>query len=144
MRRRKPLAIATLSVVTFLLVAAAARFTPLWPGPALPAGATPMHIETASPHLMPIFDCPAGILPPVRVATFYDDLILTAVGTDDPVPVVWPSGWAAWRLDGKAELVSREGTVVAREGDVVDTFRGNVGTEMEIGVRVFHVCVSGG
>jgi hypothetical protein len=52
---------------------------------------------------------------------------------------VWPAGWEAWRLGGRAELVDRDGTVVGREGDVVSGFSGGLGAD-----DAFHVCVVGG
>jgi hypothetical protein len=74
-----------------------------------------------------------------RVATSDDDLILLTVPKGEPVQVVWPSGWAAWRVGGRAELVARDGSVVAREGDVLDDLGGGVGVD-----DAFQVCVIGG
>ena len=140
MRRRKPLVIATLAgVVVVLLVAAAVRLSPLWPGPDLPAGATRLHIATEAPHLVPALGCNTALVMPARVATADDDLVLASVDTGQPVRVVWPSGWAAWRLGGRAELVARDGSVVAREGDVLDDLIGGNGVD-----GLFHVCVIGG
>ena len=137
-RRRKRL-IAILAGGILLLAAATFRLSPLWPGPALPAGATRLHIATAAPHVIPTFACHAALLAPVRVATSNDDLIFLSVGTGEPVQVVWPSGWAAWRVDGHAELVDRDGSVVAREGDVIeDRFGGGGGVD-----DAFHVCSIG-
>jgi hypothetical protein len=56
------------------------------------------------------------------------------------VKVVWPSGWAAWRVAGRAELDTPDGTVIAREEDVIENeFGGSVGVD-----NAFHVCVIGG
>jgi hypothetical protein len=52
---------------------------------------------------------------------------------------VWPNGWVAWRLAGRGELVSRDGTLIGREGDIVGGFGGGVGAD-----HAFHVCVIGG
>lgn len=123
-------------MVVVLLAAAVVRLSPLWPGPALPAGATRLHIATAAPHLVPTLGCPTALLLPVRVTTADDDLIFLSVETGKPVQIVWPSGWAAWRVNGRAELVARNGLVVAREGDVIeDRFGGGVGVD-----DAFHVC----
>ncbi len=123
-----------------LLVAAGLRLSPLWPGPALPEGATRLHIDTAAPHLVPNFGCPAALLAPVRVASSGDDLIVLSVETDELVQVVWPTGWAAWRVDGRAELVDRFGSVIAREGDVIENqFGGAAGDDGAI-----HICIIGG
>ncbi len=138
-RRRRPLIIATVGIV-ILLAAAALRLSPLWPGPALPEGATRLHIVTAAPHLVPTFACPLALLGPVRVASSDDDLTVLSVASGEPVQVVWPSGWAAWRVNGRAELVARDGSVIAREGDVIaDRFGGGTGVD-----DAFHVCIIGG
>jgi hypothetical protein len=136
-RRRKRL-IAVLAGGVLLLAAAAFRLSPLWPGPTLPPGATQLHITTAAPHLVPTFACNTAALAPARIATLGDELILLSETDDEPVKVVWPSGWAAWRVDGRAELVTRDGSVVAREGDVIDGFGGGIGLD-----DAFHVCIVG-
>ena len=123
-----------------LLVLAGFRLSPLWPGPALPDGATRLQIATAAPHLVPNFGCPAALLAPVRVATSGDDLIVLSVETGELVRVVWPTGWAAWRVDGRAELVERFGSVIAREGDVIENqFGGAAADDGSI-----HICIVGG
>lgn len=35
------------------------------------------------------------------------------------LPVVWPTGYSARVLDGRAELVPPNGSVLARDGDVI-------------------------
>lgn len=136
-RRRKRLS-AILAGGILLLAAATFRLSPLWPGPALPAGATRLHIATVAPHLIPTFACQTAALVPARVATAGDELILLSEADKELVRVVWPSGWAAWRVDGRAELVTRGGAVVAREGDIVDGFGGGTGVD-----DAFHVCIIG-
>ena len=89
---------------------------------------------------MPTLGCSAALLLPVRGTAFYDELVLLSVETGEPIKVVWPSGWAAWRLHGRAELVSRDGSVIAREGEVIeDRFGGGEGID-----DAFHVCDDGG
>lgn len=129
-------AIAILAAVILVLVAVAFRLSPLWPGPALPDGATRLHIATAVPHLVPAFGCPTALLEG-HVATGGDELIVLSAFDNRPVGVVWPSGWAAWRIDGRAELVSRDGVVVAREGGEI-AVGGGVGPD-----DLFHVCIAG-
>ena len=109
------------------------------PGPSLPSGATRLHINTAAPHLFPTFACEAALLVPARVTADADNLILVSVASGDALDVVWPSGWAAWRLSGQAQLVGRDGSVFAREGDVLSDLGGGTGTD-----DVFHVCIIGG
>ncbi len=141
MFRTKRRVIATAAgCVVILLAFAALRLSPLWPGPPLPDGATRLNIATAAPHLVPNFGCPASLLAPVRIATSGDDLIVLAVPTGERVRVVWPTGWVAWRINGRAELVGRDGSVVAREGDVIENrFGGSAGDDGAI-----HICIIGG
>lgn len=115
------------------------RVSPMWPGPGLPAHATRLHIETEPLHLIPALGCPTALLGPVRVATAGEDLIVVSIDTGDPVRVLWPSGWAAWRLSGRAELVERGGGIMGREGDVIPARFGGG----EDGNGVFHVCEIG-
>ncbi len=138
MLRRHVRLLAILAGTVLLLAGATFRLSPLWPGPGLPPGATRLHIETASPALVPTVACRTALLAPARVATAGDDLILVSPATNNPIKVVWPSGWAAWRLDGKAQLVTRDGAIVGREGDVIEGFGGGVDED-----DAFHVCIIG-
>jgi len=114
------------------------RLSPMGPGPSVPAGATALHITTESPHLLPTLACETAALVPARLATVNSDLVLRAVGSGETIPVVWPSGWAAWLVDGRGELVGRDGSVFAREGDVLSDLGGGVGSD-----DLFHVCIVG-
>jgi hypothetical protein len=137
-RRRKPLIVAIVLAV-ILLGAAMLRFSPLWPGPAIPAHASRLRIATEAPHLVPALGCQTALLGPVRVSSSGDELIAVSTTTGEPVQVVWPSGYVAWRIGGHAELVARDGSVLAREGDVIqDRFAGGV----SVG-NAFHVCIPG-
>jgi hypothetical protein len=139
MARRHPRAVAGIAVVLLLLAAGLARLSPMWPGPSLPAGATPLALTTEPAHLVPTMACPLALLAPARVAVASDALVLVPEAGGDAISVVWPTGWAAWRRDGRAELVSRDGTVVGREGDIVSGYGGGTGLD-----DAFHVCVIGG
>ena len=87
---------------------------------------------------MPALGCPLALLLPVRIATAGDDLVVVSEATSEVVQVVWPSGWAAWRVDGRATLVAHDGSVVGREDDVLTGFGGGVYSD-----NAFHVCVIG-
>jgi hypothetical protein len=137
LRRHRP-AVAGAAIVLLLLGAGLARLSPLWPGPALPAGASPLALATAPAHVFPTMGCPTALLAPARIAVAGGSLVLVPEAGGDPINVVWPAGWAAWTIDGRAALVSRDGTVVGREGEVVSGFGGGVGAD-----DAFHVCVIG-
>ncbi len=119
-----------------VLLAVAWRTLPVVTGPALPAGATRLHIATERPSTT--FGCPAALLAPARVTTSGDDLVLVTVETGETVPVVWPAGFAAWRVDGRAVVADPWGSVVGREGDVLDSLSGGFGLD-----DAFHICPVG-
>lgn len=138
MLRRHLRAVAVIAVVVALLAVGLARLSPMWPGPSLPAGATTLALATEPAHLLPTMACPTALLAPARIAVTADALVLVPEAGGAPIKVVWPTGWAAWRLGGRAELVSRDGAVVGREGEVVSGFGGGLGTD-----DAFHVCEIG-
>ena len=72
MSRRRKVLVAIAAVVVFILWVGAVRVLPVFTGPALPAGATRLHITTAGPNVT--FGCLAAMLAPVRVARSGDDL----------------------------------------------------------------------
>ena len=134
-RRRKAL-ISIAAAGVLVLGAVGLRVLPLFTGPALPAGATRLHISTESPNLS--FGCATAALTPVRVANSGDELILVSVASGDTVRVVWPSGFAAWRVGGRSVLADPWGSVVGRDGDVLDSLGGGSGVD-----DAFHICPFG-
>lgn len=106
------------------LGAATLRVSPFGPDPTLPPGAVALSIETQPVQIIPTLGCPGALLSPVRVATAGDALVAISTETGEPVPVAWPGGWVAWRIDGAAVLVDHGGTIVAREGDILDRLGG--------------------
>ncbi len=127
----------TISAAGLILVAAVATWLlPLFVGPALPTGATRLHITTGGSPLT--FGCAAALLSPVRVAAADDELTLDYVDSGAEANVVWPSGFAAWRIGGRSVVADPWGNVVGREGDVLDSLSGGLGSD-----DVFHICPYG-
>lgn len=117
------------AVVVLILV-------PNFTGPALPAGATRLQIATEGPSLQ--LACHTALLSPVRIATNGDALVLVSVESEETIPVVWPSGFAAWRMDGRAVLAGPYGNIIGREGDVLEHLGGGTGVD-----DTFHICGMG-
>ncbi len=127
-----------------LVAAAVALYLLAWillpPSPAaLPDGAARLEMRTQASHIGArlVLGCAAAALPEMRVASDGLAMIFLRVagaggaeietgpgGTIDPV---WPAGWSARLLDGRAELVSPDGVVVAREGDLIRSLGGGNG-----------------
>jgi hypothetical protein len=136
MSRRRKVLIAVTATVVIVLGAIGLRVLPLFTGPALPAGATRLHITTEPPNLNTA--CALALLSPARIAVTGDELILVSVESGDTMRVVWPAGFAAWRVDGRAVLADPWGSVVGRDGDVLDGLGGGLGLEDD-----FHICPFG-
>jgi hypothetical protein len=134
-RRRKAL-IAIAATVVIVLGAVGLRVLPLFTGPALPAGATRLHITTEPPNLN--LGCAAALLAPARLAVAGDELTLVSAESGDTLHVVWPAGFGAWRVDGRAVLADPWGSIVGEDGDVLDSLGGGLGLEDD-----FHICPFG-
>jgi hypothetical protein len=132
--RRKVLT-TIVAIVLIAIGAAGLRLLPIVTGPGLPAGATRLHIVTEQPNIN--LACMTAQLLPVRVAISGEDVVLVNVESGDPVDVVWPSGFAAWRANGQAVIADPWGSIVGREGDVLNSLGGgNSGSS-------FHICPLG-
>jgi hypothetical protein len=125
------------AMVGLLVIALGAlRVAPLFTGPSLPDGASRLMLATASPNLS--LGCATAALAPVRVSTSGDDVVLVSVESGQPVRVVWPAGFAAWRIDGREVVADPWGSVVGRDGDVLDNLGGGLGTG-----DAFYICPFG-
>ena len=139
-RRRKAL-ISIAAAGVLVLGAVGLRVLPLFTGSALPEGATRLHITTESPNLSGA--CAAAGLAPVRVATSGDELILVSIASGDTVRVVWPSGFAAWRVGGRSVLADPWGSVVGRDGGVLDSLGGGLGVDDAFRICPFGIVTEG-
>ncbi|MEP6639358.1 MAG: hypothetical protein ABJC39_08410 [Chloroflexota bacterium] len=137
MPRSRTVVRSILAVVVMIIAIVAWRIAPLWTGPSLPAGATRLHFATQSPNLS--FGCAAALLTGVRVETSGVDIVLVAVGSGDTVRVVWPAGFGAWRVDGKAVVSDPWGAIVGREGDVLEGLGGGLGDDDSFVICPFGV-----
>ena len=92
------------------------------PAPPLPSGAQ--------------WACPQAVAGPVRVVQVGQMLAFVSLDGKTTVDLVWPRGFTARDLDGRAELIARDGSVIARGGDVLDAMGGGLGATG----NAFHVC----
>jgi hypothetical protein len=122
----------------------AIRALPIWPGPDVPF-ATRLTLLNDPPHLIPAIGCPAALILPVRFTTSGNDAVFLVDPTGEELPVRWPSGWSAWRTGDTAILISRGGSLIAREGEVISDMGGGYVHETKgSDVETFHACVAFG
>ena len=98
-----------IAALAFLIAVAACTAT-------LPG--TPLAIETVGFQLGG--GCAGVGLPSFRMERDGDALRFVDVGTAAPLRLVFPSGFAARLVDGRAILYAASGAVVAREGEVIE------------------------
>jgi hypothetical protein len=118
------------AVIAILVVGTFLAWLVLPPTPApLPPGATPLELRTQPTGFGAriVLGCPAAAFPDMllgrsnKSATF--KRVAGSGGAEiEPGPWVypiWPAGWSARVVDDRAELVTPDGAVVARERDVI-------------------------
>lgn len=65
-----------------------------------------------------------ALVSPIRVERDGGAMVFTRVDIGERRSVVWPSGFSARLMDGRAELVYPDGSVLAGEGDVISNLAG--------------------
>jgi hypothetical protein len=137
-------ALAALAVAIVVCGCASASGSP-WPLRTpfpLPSGATALPLATA-PAAAPLesgvgWACPAMLLPAVRIArSTGSGLEFVRVDNQEPLALVWPRGFSARLVGGRVEIVSPEGTVVGRDGDVLSTLGGGPEEVCAVGGMVY-------
>jgi hypothetical protein len=99
---------------------------PARPAALLPTGAKAVELPTATPGRPTgaIDTCATALLPPVKLT--FDGTSLGFVDQDGIFwHVTWPRGFSARSDQGRAELVTPEGNVLAAEGDVLRNLGGS-------------------
>lgn len=115
---------ASLLVITLAACGAALsadpQAAPPRPPAPLPSGATALTLATAPPEadILQHWACPGNTITPVQVVHDGYRVIFVDQLTGQPHDLVWPRGFSARLVDGRAEVVAPDGTVVLREGDI--------------------------
>jgi hypothetical protein len=103
------------------------------------SGAGPLTIQTeAKPTPLPSgagWICPQAGGGPLRMELSGSELVLISTANGAAVSIVWPYGFSARLVAGKAELLAPDGSVIAHDGDVL-----HVGGGFGVSGDEFHVC----
>ena len=86
----------------------------------LPAGAVPLTLRTQPWKLWPFsFGCGLALLTPIRLERDGTSMVFADEASTNRLQVVWPSGYSARLTNGRSELIAPDGSVLARDGDVI-------------------------
>jgi hypothetical protein len=131
------------AVVVVLLLAAGSAWLRFGSGPPGAPGQPLTIVNDAAPTPLPSgasYACPATLTNmSLRVVRSGTQLVVVDATTGSAVNAVWPYGFSARLVEGKAELLASDGTVVAREGDVLTSLSGWTGGEVGGPGWVIHI-----
>ena len=115
------------AAVALVVVGAYLLGRPAEPAP-LTVGAAPLSLRTTPPEWsfpgVPR-GCPLAAVLPVRLMREGESISFATADGGEPVPLVFPFGFTARLVAGRAELVSPSGAVLAREGEAVSGLMGS-------------------
>ena len=85
----------------------------------LPPSAVPLTLRTQPWRIWPTFGCGMAGLTPIRVERDGVSMVFADAASGNRLQVVWPDGYSARLVNERAELIPPDGSVLARDGDVI-------------------------
>jgi hypothetical protein len=92
-----------------------------------------MVLNTAAPVNSgpgPAWACPESLIAPVRILRDNNAVVFQLASGDGRIDLVWPRGFSARLLSGRAEVVAPDGVVIGREGDVLSDMLAGVPSDI--------------